>query len=104
MEEKYIWLLLIVAGYILFVYFFSRIGNKREIGSRRLFWLSLFLTPLLGFAFFISSHHRKMIPYTEERFKCEDCGYVFSEEHDYCPFCEKEGRLNALKQVDMFMT
>jgi len=104
MEEKHLFLLTIIAVYTLFVYIFSRIGNKREIGNRRLFWISLFLTPLLGVAFFISSQHKKMNMYTEERYKCEECGYVFSEEHEHCPFCAKEGKIRELKQVNMFMT
>ena len=104
MEVKHYILLAIIIVYIAFVYFFSRIGNRREIGSRRLFWISLFLTPILGLAFFISSQHRKMVMYTEKRYKCEECGYVFSEDHEICPFCEKEGKKNELKQVNMFMT
>ena len=104
MEEKHIILLSIIVCYVVFVYLFSRIGKRREIGPRRLFWISLFLTPLLGFAFFISSQQKKMIMYTEERYKCEECGYVFSEEHDCCPFCAKEGKKSELKQVNMFMT
>lgn len=104
METKYYFLIGIVVGYIIIVYFFSRLGEYREIGSRRLFWISLFLTPILGLAFYISSQHRKMNMYTEERYKCDECGYVFSEKHDYCPFCEKEGKKHELKKIDMFMT
>jgi hypothetical protein len=104
MEEKHLLLTGIILVYIAVVYLFSRIGNKREIGKRRLFWISLFLTPVLGFAFFISSQHKKLVMYTEKRYKCEDCGYVFTENRDCCPFCEKEGKNNPLKEVDMFMT
>ncbi|MCB2219696.1 MAG: hypothetical protein KQI35_04810 [Bacteroidetes bacterium] len=104
MEEKHLLLTGMVIAYVGVVYLFSRIGDKREIGKRRLFWISLFLTPVLGFAFFISSQHKKLVMYTEKRYKCEDCGYVFSEKMDFCPFCEKEGKHNPLKEVDMFMT
>lgn len=104
MEEKHLLLLGLILAYILVVYLFSRIGDKREIGKRRLFWISLFLTPVLGFAFFISSQHKKLVMYTEKRYKCEECGYVFSENRDACPFCEKEGKQIQLKEVDMFMT
>lgn len=103
-EEKHILLLLIIAIYIAVVYLFSRLGNRREIGNRRLFWISLFLTPALGFAFFISSQHKKLVFYTEKRFKCEECGYVFTEERECCPFCEKEGKVNVLTPVEMTMT
>ncbi len=104
MEEKHLLLAGIILAYLLVVYLFSRIGDRREIGKRRLFWISLFLTPVLGFAFFISSQHKKLVLYTETRYKCEECGYVFTEDLQSCPFCEKEGKINALKEVDMFMT
>ncbi len=104
MESKHYILLAMVVAYVALVYLFSRIGNRREIGSRRLFWISLFLTPVLGCAFYISSQHKKMVMYTEQRYKCEECGYVFSEEHEHCPFCAKEGRISELKPVNMFMT
>jgi hypothetical protein len=104
MEEKHFLLLFIVILYLVLVYLFSAIGNKREIGRQRLFWLSLFLTPLLGLAFFLSSQHRKINLRMEERFKCEECGYVFSEHHDCCPICKKEGKECELKPVNMFMT
>ncbi|MBL7105253.1 MAG: hypothetical protein ISS18_13065 [Bacteroidales bacterium] len=45
-----------------------------------------------------------MIHYTERKFKCERCGYVFSEDYPNCPFCEKEGVNQELKPVDQIMT
>jgi len=104
METKYIVLILLILVYVVLVYLFSLLGNRREIGQRRLFLLSLFLTPVLGLAFLLSSQHRKLHLYKEERFKCEECGYVFSEQMDCCPFCEKEGKNIELKPVSMFMT
>ena len=104
METKYIVLIAIILAYILVAYLFSLLGARREIGSYRLFWISLLLTPVIGLAFLLSSQHRKLTLYTEERFKCEECGYVFSEHHDYCPICAKEGHKHALKPVNMYMT
>jgi len=104
MEEKYIFLIVAIALYVLVVYLFSRLGRKREIGPFRLFWISLFLTPLMGLAFLLSSQERKMHPYTEESYKCEHCGYIFSEKYDHCPFCAKEGHEYELTQVSKFMT
>lgn len=95
---------LIVGGYILIVYFFSLFGNSREIGSRRLFIVSLLLTPIMGLAFLLSSQEKKMIPYTEKSYKCERCGYIFSESYPHCPFCLKEGHEVELKPVTKFMT
>ena len=104
METKYIVLITAILLYFVVVYLFSRLGAKRDIGTRRLFWISLLLTPVIGLAFLLSAQHRKLNMYTEERFKCEECGYVFSEEHEYCPFCEKEGHKHKLTTVNMYMT
>jgi hypothetical protein len=104
METKYILLIAAIVAYVLLVWLFSLLGNKRDIGSRRLFWISLFLTPIIGLTFLLSAQHRKLNAYTEERFKCESCGYVFSENHEHCPICEKEGRKNKLTPVNMLMT
>lgn len=104
METKHYILIGAIVIYIVIVYMFSRLGELREIGTKRLFWLSLFLTPVMGLAFYLNSSHRKINHYTERRFKCDECEYVFSEEHEYCPFCEKEGKKIELRQVDMLMT
>jgi len=104
METKHYVLIGLIILYIIIVYIFSRIGIRREIGVRSLFWISLFLTPLMGWAFFLMSSHKKINLYTEERYKCERCKYVFSEPHDCCPICEKEGLHQELKVVDMYMT
>lgn len=104
METKHFVLTGIVIVYVIIVYYFSRLGKRREIGTISLFWISLFLTPLMGMAFFFMSQHKKINLYTEERYKCDHCKYVFSEEHEFCPMCEKEGRHEELKVIDMFMT
>lgn len=104
METKYILLISALITYVIVVFLFSLLGAKREIGKKRLFWVSLILTPVIGLAFLLSSQHRKLTLYTEERYKCNECGYVFSEYHEYCPFCEKEGHKHVLKPVSMYMT
>lgn len=104
METKHFVLVILILAYVLVVALFAQLGARREIGRKSLFWVSLFLTPVIGLAFFLSSQHRKLNMYTEERYKCEECGYVFSEQHEHCPICEKEGRKHALKRVNMYMT
>lgn len=104
METKHFVLIALILAYLVVVYLFSLLGAKRDIGKRRLFWISLFLTPVIGLAFLLSSQHRKITMYKEQRYKCDVCGYVFSEHHDYCPFCEKEGHQYELKPVNMVMT
>ena len=104
METKYIILIAAIVTYIVVVYFFSLLGEKRDIGRKRLFVISLLLTPVIGLAFLLSSQHRKLTMYKEQRYKCDVCDYVFSEHHEYCPHCEKEGHQYKLKRVNMYMT
>lgn len=102
--DRTTFLIILVVFYILLCYFFSLIGKKREIGKRRLFIISLFFTPVIGLAFFFGSQELKMNHYIEKKYKCERCKYVFSDYHDNCPFCEKEGVKHELSPVDQFMT
>lgn len=104
MEQKHVIVLIALVLYTIVVYLFSRLGKTREIGSRRLFIISFFLTPIMGLAFYLSSAERKLNTYTEENYKCERCGYAFSEHYHNCPFCEKEGYKQRLKPVNKLMT
>ena len=104
MESKYGFLIVAIILYTVVVYLFSRLGKSREIGPRRLFWLSFFLTPIMGLAFYLSSQHRKIIPYNEPSYQCDRCGYVFSEIQPECPYCEKEGHHEKLNLVSKIMT
>ena len=101
---KHVFLGVVIILYTIVVYLFSRLGKNREIGPRRLFLISFFLTPVMGLAFYFSSQERKMYTYTEKNYKCEKCGYTFSEYYDFCPFCEKEGHRHKLKPVSKLMT
>ena len=104
MEQKHVILIIALVLYTIIVYLFSRLGKTREIGSRRLFVISFFLTPIMGLAFYLSSVERKLNTYTEASYKCERCGYVFSEKYRYCPFCEKDEIKVKLVRVDKIMT
>lgn len=104
MEDKHVILIVAIVLYTIIVYFFSRLGKTKEIGQKRLFIISFFLTPVMGLAFYLSSTHRKINTYTEESYKCEECGYVFSEHYPHCPFCEKDEKKVKLIKVNKLMT
>ncbi len=104
MEQKHVIVLIALVLYTLVVYLFSRLGKTREIGQRRLFIISFFLTPIMGLAFYLSSIERKLNTYTEESYKCKRCGYVFSEDYHHCPFCEKDEQKVKLIRVNKLMT
>lgn len=104
MEQKHVIVIISLVLYTIVVYLFSRLGKTKEIGQNRLFVLSFFLTPIMGLAFYLSSSHKKLNTYTEASYKCEDCGYVFSEKHKNCPFCEKDKKMVKLVKVKKIMT
>jgi hypothetical protein len=103
-ELKHILLFVAIIIYLNIVYLFSKLGKTREIGSIRLFIVSFLLTPVIGLAFLISSNKRKLNIYKEKSYKCNRCGFVFSENHIYCPFCEKEGHFLKLTETHKIMT
>lgn len=45
-----------------------------------------------------------MFMYKELSYKCDRCGFVFSEFHENCPFCEKEGLFLKLRETNKIMT
>lgn len=102
--SKIYFVAILIICYTVLVYFFSLLGRKREIGPFRLFLISFFLTPFMGLAFLLSSQERKINLYLEKSYKCERCKYIFSEEYETCPFCEKEGVKQELKPVLKQMT
>jgi hypothetical protein len=104
MEEKHVILMIAIVLYAIIVYMFSRLGKAKEIGQRRLFVISFFLTPIMGLAFYLSSAHRKLNTYTEASYKCGNCGYVFTENYHNCPFCEKDDKKVKLVKVKKLMT
>lgn len=104
MELKHLLLFVAFIVYLYIVYLFSRLGKTREIGTIRLFIVSFLLTPVIGLAFLIGSNKRKMFVYKELSYKCDRCGYIFSDFHEYCPFCEKEGLFLKLRETNIIMT
>ncbi len=104
MELKYLLLFIAFIVYVNIVYLFSKLGKTREIGTIRLFIISFLLTPVIGLAFLISSNKRKMFMYKELSYKCDRCGFVFSDFHDNCPFCEKDGLFLKLRETEKIMT
>lgn len=104
MEDKHVILIIALVLYAFIVFLFSRLGNNKQIGAKRLFVISFFLTPVLGLAFFLSSSEKKLHTYTEERYKCSRCGYIFSEYYQNCPFCEKDDQIVELIRIKKLMT
>jgi hypothetical protein len=61
--------------------------EKQNLGIR-LFFISLFLTPLVGLLYFI--RHRKDVSKVVYYY-CKECDYIFPEKMRHCPICEEKG-------------
>ncbi len=77
-------------------------GSRRKIGWLRTLLISLLLTPIVGFVFVFNSGKR--ISYFEVHYKCNRCGYEFTEHSDHCPLCKKDGHEIKLEEVQKIMT
>ncbi len=93
---------LIVIAYLILTVWLVIEGGKRKIGYVRSFIFSFFLTPLVGFAFVYNSD--KKILYKVTYYKCSRCEFEFTEYHEKCPICAKEGFEIELKEVTKEMT
>lgn len=90
--------LFLIVPYIVFSIFIGFLGRHKKIGrlkaSAILVFISLTLTPLIGFIFLFLA--KTPDPFEEEKkhldklFKCEYCGWKFNQEFEYCPHCNKK--------------
>jgi len=93
---------LLSAIYILSVLAVLVYSFKRKIKRIKLLFVSFFLTPLAGSVLVWVADKR--IDYEVLRYKCPKCDFTFTEHHDHCPICEKEGAKNKLRVVKRVMT
>jgi hypothetical protein len=84
-----------IIAYFLFALGIAFWGKERTIGFFNSLVISLLLTPIAGF--FVVLNSQKLILYHIVQHNCPECGYSFSEPHDYCPMCAKEGKYIILK-------
>ena len=88
--------------YIAFAFGVAFLGQNRKIGFAQSFGLSIFLTPIIGIA--LVAHSDKKITYFEYQYHCPRCGYNFTEELEFCPYCSKNGHQIALKKEQITTT
>ncbi len=95
-------ILILLSIYIVSVLAVLISSLRRRISRIRLFFISLFLTPVAGSVLLWAAD--KKIDYEVIRYKCKSCGYTFTENHENCPICEKDGHRHPLKPVKRIMT
>lgn len=88
--------------YILLALGVAFIGRYRKTGFTLPFIVSLLLTPIVGLL--VVAHSNKKITYHEFQYHCPRCGYNFTEELEFCPYCSKAGREVRLVKEQITMT
>jgi len=84
-----------ITTYLLFVLVIAYFGKDRTIGFFNTLLISLLLTPIAGLIVVVNS--QKLILYHIVQHNCPECGYSYSEPHEFCPMCQKDGKYVVLK-------
>jgi DNA-directed RNA polymerase subunit RPC12/RpoP len=101
-ESQIIGMKYLILIYILLALGVAFIGRYRKTGFTLPFIVSLLLTPIVGLL--VVAHSNKKITYHEFQYHCPRCGYNFTEELEFCPYCSKAGREVRLVKEQITMT
>lgn len=93
--------LIIGVIYILLVFYFTYLSFYRDIGIIKGFLYNLFFTPLIGGVIVLSSYKSDDPIHIVTVYKCSRCHFEFTQNEEFCPFCEKEGERIRLKRKSM---
>lgn len=84
-----------IVAYLVLALVVAYIGKDRTIGFVNALIFSVLLTPIAGLLVVMNS--QKLILYHVVQHSCPECGYSFSEHHEFCPMCQKDGKYIILK-------
>lgn len=85
--------------YLVLVGILTLLATKRKIGRIRIFFVSLFLTPVAGLLAYMNSEPVYVLELT--RYRCQKCSIDFTETMGECPYCRRDGVLSRLQTVVM---
>lgn len=77
----------------------AKAGSERKCGSKSAFAISIALTPITGMLYVLRSRPKKIRKTVH--FRCPKCGLDYTDGHDYCPSCDKEGKKTPLIKISM---
>jgi hypothetical protein len=83
--------IIVLIIYIFVSVFLSIEGRRRNIGGLAIFFISIILTPVVGMIFLFTSPRKATGMHYVKQYRCKRCKFNFTEKHDYCPICEREG-------------
>jgi hypothetical protein len=92
-------ILICFAFYVLLAATVAKIGSGKESGTVKILLCSIFLTPIIGFAYAIRSPKKNVLKIVH--YKCPRCGLEHTNKHEYCPTCSKEGKQKRLIKICM---
>lgn len=83
--------------YLVFVLILAIRAKEYRIKTIWVFLPALFLTPLAGLIALMLSEKRHLV--TLHRYACDRCGLEYTENHEHCPHCKKEGYEVKLRKI-----
>jgi hypothetical protein len=89
--------ILSIAIYLLITFVLTIIGIEKHTNGFRIFFISLLLTPLVGFIYYsLNSNKSTHISY----YHCHECNYIYPVKIKNCPICMEDGIKIRLKKYE----
>lgn len=85
--------------YLFLVITVTKLATYKKCGGIRAFFVSLFLTPLIGILYVTLSPVKSVLKIIH--YRCHHCGLEFTTSHKYCPTCLKDGEKHYLERISM---
>ena len=90
---------LFAGAYLFLTLVLARYGAGRSCGMKKAFFVSFFLTPVIG-AWYVITRPDKSVLKTVH-YRCRHCGLEYTSAHRYCRICSKDGHKYRLHRISM---
>lgn len=88
---------LYVSIYLLVTFVLTIIGIEKHTNGFRIFFISLLLTPIVGFLYYsINRNKSTQIRY----YHCQECNYIYPVKIKDCPICLENGVKVRLRKYE----
>ncbi len=88
-------LIIVIAVYLLITFILTVLGIEKQTEGLKIFFISLFLTPLVGFIYLYGRKNKfSRISY----YHCHECDYIYPVKMRHCPICMEKGVKVKLKK------